>query len=116
MQTLSDVIRSEPAAEPLRLVAADHPDRRLAAPATMAALMLRVDPTHELPIVVETEHGLLVARFRLAGDAAIFASVDRKTLPAPIVTALAAQERGQRAAFWSSQNRGPAPSQGEGDR
>lgn len=89
MQTLADTIRRD-GSEPVRLVAADHPDRRLAAPATMAPLMLRLDPAHELPIVVETDRGFLVARFRLPGDAAIFASVDRKTLPIEIIKALEA--------------------------
>lgn len=74
-----------------RVVAADHPDRRLAQPATMTQMFLRFDQTHELPLLVETEDGKPIARFALAGDLAIFVSKDRQTLPAPFVLALANQ-------------------------
>ena len=66
-------------------VAADFLDRRLAKLTTMEALFLRVDSTHELPIVVETESGRVIARFARDGDCASFVSRDRNTLPAPII-------------------------------
>lgn len=82
-----------------RLVAADHPDRRIAEPSTMGALLLRIDPTHELPIVIATEDGQTVARFSRPGDAAFFcgpagsnpqAVYLRGSLPAVILDQLAA--------------------------
>ncbi len=73
-----------------RVVAADAQPRRLAAPVTMAQLFLRLDATHELPHVVETETGRIVARFEKAGDVALFigGEADRKTLPAEYVMQL----------------------------
>lgn len=70
-----------------RVVAADALPRRLALPATMAQLFLRHDATHELPHVVETETGQVVARFALAGDVAIFVNPGdrRDTLPTDYV-------------------------------
>lgn len=62
-------------------VAADATPRRPAEPATMVPLFLRLDPTHELPIVVEDASGRPRARFAVAGDAAIFVSPDRQSLP-----------------------------------
>ena len=79
-------------AAPLRelrhVVAADAQPRRLGAPATMGQTFLRFDPTHELPHVVETEAGRIVARFEKAGDLAIFVSADHQTLPAAYVLQL----------------------------
>lgn len=78
----------------IRTFDVEHPDRHIAAPATMAKLVLRHDPTHELPIVVETERGNVVARFALPGDAAIFCAKDRKTLPEPFMRRLLESEPG----------------------
>lgn len=69
---------------PQARVPAEHPDRRIAELCTPHQMFLRIDPTHELPLVVETEHGI-VARFACEGDAAIFVSRDHKTLPGEIV-------------------------------
>ena len=79
-----------PARELRRVVAADAQPRRLAAPVTMAQMFLRFDATHELPHVVETETGHIVARFEKAGDVALFigGEADRKTLPADYVRQL----------------------------
>ena len=66
-------------------VPADAEPRRLGAPATMSPLFLRFDPTSELPHIVETEDGKPKARFACAGDLAIFASRDHKTLPVEYV-------------------------------
>ncbi len=83
---------AEPAERTLRrVVAGDAEPRRLAQPVTMAQLFLRFDRTHELPIVIETENGTVVARFALPGDAAIFVSRDRQTLPADFVLAITNQ-------------------------
>ena len=73
-----------------RVVAADAGPRRLAMPTTMAQLFLRFDATHELPHIVETERGVEIARFRLAGDLALFIGPtgDRQTLPADYVLLL----------------------------
>ena len=96
--TLPDLSAKGPDARPAtthrevrRVVAADHPDRRLAQPATMVQMFLRFDPTHELPLLVESAEGKPIARFALAGDLAIFVSADRKTLPADFVLTLANQ-------------------------
>ncbi len=78
-----------------RMIAADHPDRLVAEPATMAASFLRLEPGTPLPIVVETANGQVIARFAHAGDAAIFASRDRRTLPAAIVRELLKHQAGQ---------------------
>lgn len=67
--------------ELVRTIAADATPRREATPATMAPMFLRCDASHELPIVVEDDKGRPLARFARAGDAAIFASRDHKTLP-----------------------------------
>lgn len=76
-----------------RLVAADHPDRQpVPFRAVAAPLMLRVDPTHELPIELY-EGAAMVARFAHAFDAAIYlmarGAVQAFTLPQPIADALA---------------------------
>lgn len=65
--------------------------RRLAQPATLARLFLRFDRTHELPHIVETEAGRIIARFEKAGDVASFvgADGDRSMLPAEYVMQLA---------------------------
>lgn len=68
-----------------RVVAADAEPRRIAQPVTMAQLFLRLDRTHDLPIVVELDNGKIVARFALPGDAAIFLARDRRTLPEAFV-------------------------------
>ena len=47
----------------------------------MAQLFLRFDGTHELPLIVETEKGAVIARFLRAGDLSIFVSADRRSLP-----------------------------------
>ena len=78
-----------PVRELRRVVAADAQPRRLGAPATMGQLFLRFDATHELPHVVETEAGRIVARFEKAGDLAIFVSADHQTLPADYAMQLA---------------------------
>ncbi len=57
-------------------VAADAADRRIAALSTMEKLFVRLDVTHELPFVVETESGRIVARFARDGDLAGFISKD----------------------------------------
>lgn len=64
-----------------RVVAADAPDRHVARLSTMGQLYLRHDPTHELPFIVETESGYVVARFARDGDLAGFIGKDG-TLPA----------------------------------
>lgn len=79
-----------PARELRRIVAAVAQPRRLAAPATMGQLFLCFDATHELPHIVETGTGRIVARFEKAGDVALFIGTDqdRKTLPAEYVMQL----------------------------
>lgn len=77
-----------------RTIAADLDEdqphlRRPAEPTTMVQFMLRINDTHELPLVVETPKGRIIARFARAGDLAIFVSKDRKTLPARFVELLA---------------------------
>lgn len=64
-----------------RVVAADAPDRRIGMLSTMGQQFLRFDPTHELPLIVETEEGRIIARFARDGDLAGFISKDG-TLPA----------------------------------
>lgn len=56
-------------------------------PITATQLMLRYDPTHELPHVVETPQGKVIARFELLGDLAYFVCPvqGRHTLPARYV-------------------------------
>lgn len=68
-----------------RVIAADAPDRRLGQPASLVEFYLRFDRTHELPHIVESLDGRIVARFALPGDLAIFVSKDRQTLPAAYV-------------------------------
>lgn len=79
-----------------RVGAADHADRRLAEPATLAPLFLRVHPGHALPLVVETKHGHQIARFALPGDLAMFIGPDgkRSTLPAEILRQYEEQKAG----------------------
>lgn len=77
-----------------RLVAVDHPDRRLAPEPTEGAVFLRIDRTHEQPLVaakVVDGRERILARFSNAGDAARLYSPDGKTLPAAIVLQLAQQ-------------------------
>lgn len=57
-------------------VAADAADRRIATLSTMEQLFVRFDQTHELPFIVETESGRIVARFARDGDLAGFISKD----------------------------------------
>lgn len=71
-----------PAARPS--VAAEATPRRLPLHATMAQTFLRFDPTHELPHIVETANGHIVARFEKDADLAWFISrgkTERPTLP-----------------------------------
>lgn len=73
-----------PVRELRRVVAADDSPRRLALHATMTQLFLRFDPTHELPHIVETAKGHVVARFEKDADLAWFISrgkTERPTLP-----------------------------------
>lgn len=73
-------------------IAIDHPDQLLAQPATMGQVFVRVDPSHELPIVVAVQVGQQLqvrARFALPGDCSMTFSRDPKTLPAAIVRQLA---------------------------
>lgn len=77
-------------ADPVRLIAADMDEdqprlRRRAEPASLVQFMLRYDPTHELPHVVESPHGLIIARFRQLGDLSVLVSKDKRTLPASYI-------------------------------
>lgn len=75
---------ARPPRELRRVVAADATPRRLPLHATMAQTFLRFDPTHELPHIVETANGHIVARFEKDADLAWFISrgkTDRPTLP-----------------------------------
>lgn len=70
-----------------RVIAADAEPRSRARVYTKAQRFLRFDPTHELPIVIETEAGRIIARFACDGDAALFVAEDRHTLPTDFVRA-----------------------------
>lgn len=76
---------------PLKLVAADHPQQHAVAGLAALPLFLRIDATHELPVVVYDGAGREAARFRNPADAAAFAKVRATidfralTLPQPIV-------------------------------
>lgn len=65
-------------------IEADAEPRRLALHATMTQLFLRFDPTHDLPHVLETVTGKIVARFEKDADLAWFicrGKTERPTLP-----------------------------------
>lgn len=66
----------------VRTISVDATPRATAADVTMGPLFLRIDATHELPIVVEDGRGHTIARFARSGDAAIFAARDHQSLPA----------------------------------
>ena len=76
---------------PMKLVAADHPQQQAVAGLAALPLFLRIDATHELPVVVYDGAGRETARFRNPADAAAFAKVRTMidfralTLPQPIV-------------------------------
>lgn len=73
-------------------IAIDHPDRLIAQPATMGSVFVRIDPSHELPIVVAVQVGQQLqvrARFALPGDCSMTFSRDPKTLPEAIMRQLA---------------------------
>ncbi|WP_425065585.1 hypothetical protein [Reyranella sp.] len=75
---------TRPPRELRRVVAADAPERRLPLHATMVPVFLRFDPTHDLPHIVETEKGHIIARFEKDADLAWFIrrkNDDRTTLP-----------------------------------
>jgi hypothetical protein len=65
-------------------IEADAEPRRLPLHATMVPVFLRFDPTHDLPHIVETEKGHIIARFEKDADLAWFIrrkNDDRTTLP-----------------------------------
>jgi hypothetical protein len=68
-----------------RVIAADAEPRARSLHYTKGQRFLRYDATHELPIVVETEAGKIIARFACEGDCALFVSADRYTLPADFI-------------------------------
>lgn len=73
-------------------IAIDHPDQLIAQPATMGEVFVRVDLSHELPIVVAVQVGQQLqvrARFALPGDCSMTFSRNPKTLPAELMRQLA---------------------------
>lgn len=64
-------------------IAADEPDQRIAEHSTLERCFLRLDRTHELPLVVETESGRTIARFARNGDLARFLNKNG-TIPASL--------------------------------
>jgi len=73
---------------PVRLVAVDHPDRSSSFPVRpLPPVFLRVDHTHELPLIAMDELGKEVARFKHLADLAHYLKRDEQppTLPFPIV-------------------------------
>lgn len=71
-----------PVTDLVRTISVDATPRAPASDVTMGPLFLRIDATHELPIVVEDGRGRTIARFARTGDAAIFAARDHQSLPA----------------------------------
>ena len=75
----------------LRLTAVDHPDRSSSFPTIpVPPVYLRVDTTHELPLIAFDAGGKEVARFRHLADLAHYLNRDLglpATLPFPIVIA-----------------------------
>lgn len=81
-----------PIPEPERLTAIDHPEQRTVVRSGGFPRFMRVDRTHELPIVFLDARGKVVARFAEPFDAARYIH-GRMTfgpglLPLPIVEAL----------------------------
>lgn len=75
-----------------RLVAIDHPDQRTVVRGSGLPRYMRVDPTHELPIVFYDAGAREIARFAQPFDAGRYIQGRLLTgqcmLPAPIVEAL----------------------------
>jgi len=78
---------------PERLVRLDTPEQRVVAGRSTLPLHARIDPTHELPVVVCDGTGHEIARFANPADVALFivamtgVSARLLTLPAPLVEA-----------------------------
>ena len=77
-------------ASPVRLVSIDHPDRSSTFPCRpIPPVYLRVDHTHELPLIALDGLGKEVARFKRLADLAHWLKPEgvAATLPYPIVLA-----------------------------
>lgn len=74
-------------------VALDHPSQQIVEVGAGLPRFIRVDATHELPLIVSDAGGRVLARFASPGEAALYIETDRirgfwpVTLPAPIVAA-----------------------------
>jgi hypothetical protein len=75
-----------------RLIAVDHPDQRTVVRGSGFPRYMRIDKTHDLPIVVTDAAGKIIARFAEPFEAGRFlqgrALSGQCMLPAPIVEAL----------------------------